>query len=155
MRNLYIYINSTESWETLLKAAQLRKYSPILEIAETLSAGESPVLTYHRQCRSVFTHKRDLDKIKRKSTEMDPESEVDAGTSEVRKTAAKRQIRSERVYKISCIFCKKTKFKKKTKTREALVQARQLRADENLCQLAVYRQDQDIIAVTSRDIVAA
>ena len=48
------------SWETLLEVASLRHHTPLLEKAKNLSHGQVPDIVYHRQCRSRFTLKRDL-----------------------------------------------------------------------------------------------
>ena len=50
---------------------------------------------------------------------------------------------------------KRTKYLKGAHTRETLVQAKEIRSDENLRQIAIRKCDENIIAVTSRDIVAA
>ena len=71
----------------------------------------------------------------------------------------KRQCRKPssegRVYDPVCIFCSKVKFMKSPKTREKLIQAVQLRADATLCHCAILNNDARILAITSRDIVAA
>ena len=56
-------LKDLESWKTLINAATIRNHEPILEIVKTLEEGELPKVTYHRQCRSVFTPKRNLDKL--------------------------------------------------------------------------------------------
>ena len=139
------------SWKTLLDAAQVRNYAPILEIAGRLCEREVPNICYHRQCRSRFTLKRDLEILKRKSTERSSDDERSSG-------AAKRQHRSpstSRVLQVECIFCGKDKCLRGTSTRETLIKARQLRADEMLRQCATEKQDEKILVITSRDIVAA
>ena len=140
-----------DSWKTLLDAAQVRNHGPILEIAARLSEREVPNISYHRQCRSRFTLKRDLENLKRKSTERSGDGEESSG-------AAKLQHRSpstSRVLEVKCIFCGKYKFLKGTSTRETLTKARQLRADETLRQCAIEKQDEKILVITSMDIVAA
>ncbi len=52
-----------ESWKTLLKAATIRNHLPILAIAKDLLPNHVPVVFYHRQCRSLFTLKHDLEVI--------------------------------------------------------------------------------------------
>lgn len=61
----------------------------------------------------------------------------------------------QRVYNPICIFCEKDKFLKGSKSREKLTKVVQLRADETLRKCAAQKQDEKIIAITSRDIVAA
>ena len=46
-----------ESWITLLRAAEIRNYDPILGMSKGLPEGEIPAVRYHRKCRSIFTMK--------------------------------------------------------------------------------------------------
>lgn len=55
---------SIESWNTLKIAGELRNHEAILIILEKTKENENPDgVWYHRKCRSIFTLKRDLDKI--------------------------------------------------------------------------------------------
>lgn len=54
--------NSVESWRTLRRAAELRHHEDILG-TQVNSPNEIPKVYYHRKCRSIFTMKRDLEKI--------------------------------------------------------------------------------------------
>ena len=54
--------NSVESWKTLRRAAEIRRHEEILAIAVN-SPDEIPEVYYHRKCRSIFTLKKDLDRI--------------------------------------------------------------------------------------------
>jgi len=60
-----------------------------------------------------------------------------------------------RVYDQICIFCNQVKFLKGCKSHEKLIQAVQLTADQTLQECAIQKGDAKILAVTSRDIVAA
>ena len=143
---------SYDSWLTLLEAAEVRGHSPILEIAKRLEENEVPKIYYHRKCRSLFTMKRDLETLKRKADE----SLAEAGSNVCRSKRPCRRSSSEaRVYDQICIFCSKDKYQKGSKSREKLIQAVQLRADQTLRKCATQKGDENILAVTSRDIVAA
>ena len=72
-----------------------------------------------------------------------------------RKSSSGGSYTLHRVYDQICIFCKKVKFLKGSKSREKLTQAVQLRADQTLRECATQKGDENILAVTSRDIVAA
>ena len=51
----------------MLAAAIVRHHETILKLANTLeSEQDMPEQYYHKQCRSVFTMKRDLESLKRK-----------------------------------------------------------------------------------------
>lgn len=70
-----------ESWRTLLKAAQIRKYEPILNITceTSINVEIPPDVFYHRKCRSIFTMKRELDKICAEEPEELESSAIPAG----------------------------------------------------------------------------
>ena len=51
------------SWETLLQAAKIRKFEAVIETGQNLRESNIPAVKYHRKCRSLFTLKRDLQKL--------------------------------------------------------------------------------------------
>ena len=57
-----VILNSVESWRTLRRAAKLRYHEDILGI-QVNAPDEIPKVYYHRKCKSIFTVKRDLEKI--------------------------------------------------------------------------------------------
>ena len=59
-----VTLESHTSWQTLLNAAQIRNHDRILELSKYVTPAELPYLQYHRKCRSLFTMKRDLEKLK-------------------------------------------------------------------------------------------
>jgi len=144
---------SFESWKTLINAAQVRDHSPILDIAKSVTDKEIPVIFYHRKCRSIFTMKRDLEALKRKTDPSSTEEAV-AGCSNA-KRPARRSSSESRIYDYTCIFCENVKRYKGTSTREKLVQSVELRSDQKLRACAVRKCDTKLLAITSRDIVAA
>ena len=61
-----------------------------------------------------------------------------------------------RVYDKVCIFCeRKTKYVKGMHSRESLIQAVDLRADQTIRDIAINTANERLLAITSRDIVAA
>ena len=56
-----LHLRDYESWKTLLRAATVRNYSPILEL--NVEDGQIPEISYHPNCRASFTMKRDLEKL--------------------------------------------------------------------------------------------
>ena len=48
------------SSETLLNAAKIRKFEPLIELDKNLGQSDIPAIKYHQKCRSLFTLKRDL-----------------------------------------------------------------------------------------------
>ena len=82
----------------------------------------------------------------------------EAETEALEPTYSLRQGVTEatRVYEQKCIFCESSnKCLKGTSTRESLIQAVDLRADETLRNVATQNGDTKLLAITSRDIVAA
>ena len=88
------------SWESLLKAAKIRSYVPLLEVANQ-KPGQIPEVFYHRQCRCRFTLKRDLEKIQSKQLQ-EPAGNHSYVTNENVRPA--RKISASRLYSSICIF---------------------------------------------------
>lgn len=57
-----------DSWRTLLKAAEIKGFSPITGIF--VNENEVPELFYHRQCRSTFTLKKSINALLNKEQEL-------------------------------------------------------------------------------------
>ena len=110
---------SHDSWLTLLKAAKIRKFTPVLVVAKDLKEYEVPPVFYHRKCRGLFTVKRDLETMKRKTQEPDNEDYKPISSN-------KRNVAS------SSRVCGKEKYISSTSSREPLVKATQLRVDKTL-----------------------
>lgn len=146
-------VRDLESWQVLLEAARICNYQPVLTLAENLSATAVPSVYYHAACRSAFTQKKTLQKLKSESP-LKSGSHDNAGPP--RKMVRSSLSQTTRVYSQTCIFCKrKDKYKKDSRTREPLVQCTELRCDEKIRDVATLKHDTDILAITSKDIVAA
>lgn len=144
------------SWETLLHAAQVRDHKCLLSLDQTTLDGVVPVIYYHRRCRSRFTMKRDLDLIRKKAgNTTDDHSEDDTPIPKKFTRRDKGGPSTSRVYDKLCVFCNKNKYKKKENSRETLIQCTDLRSDTKLRDIATQKQDSIILAIVSRDIVAA
>ena len=143
---------NVDSWKTLLNAAEIRNHGPLLEIAKGLHEDEIPNIQYHRKCRSIFTMKKLLEKLqtsKEKYVE-------DTDSEEATKRPARQGPSLCRTYAPECIFCQKgNKYCKGQRTREPLVQCRELRADNKVREAATRKMDSRVMAILSRDIVAA
>lgn len=123
-----------------------------MELAKDVPEGQIPAVYYHRNCRSIFTMKKDLDRILEKERPI-PSSSAEEKES---KRTARRASSTSRTYPAECIFCQKTsKYLKGQKTREALIQCGQLRADAKIRSAAPKKMDSRILAIVSRDLVAA
>lgn len=143
-------LKDKSSWESLLRAAQIRQYEPILEAAKSLERDQIPDLCYHRTCRQNFTLKKSLDKII-------SENYKDDKADEARHSSRKVKAHSSRpTYEEECIFCqRKSKYLKGTNTREQLAKCSTLNSDQSVREAAISKHDDRIMALVSRDIVAA
>ena len=111
---------------------------------------ELPTITYHRKCRNKFTLKRDLYNICKERIQGN-EPELSERRSSIREPPTKSTT-----YKRVCIFCDKvSKYAKGKDVREKLIQCIDLRADENIRKTALAKNDSKLLAIVSRDLVAA
>ena len=60
-----------------------------------------------------------------------------------------------KIYKNECIICGEDSFLKGSRTREKLTQCSELRSDDALRNAAIAKQDNRVLAIMSRDLVAA
>ena len=110
---------------------------------------ELPTITYHCKCRNKFTLKRDLynickERIQGNERELSERSSI--WEPPTKSTTHKRV----------CIFCDKvSKYAKGKDVREKLIQGIDLRADENIRKTALAKNDSKLLAIVSRDLVAA
>ena len=139
------------SWETLLEAASLRHHTPLLEKAKNLPHGQVPDIVYHRQCRSRFTLKRNLQLLQR--IQEHPAGEEFA-TSDGGKHTTRSKPSTSRVYRAHCIFCEREKYRKGSKTREPIVKCTELQCDKRIRESAIQKRDLKSIAIASRDLLA-
>ena len=139
-----------DSWKTLLKAAQIRKHEPLLELAKDITEEHIPDIKYHRKCCSIFTMKRELEKLVQR--EMSDTSDKD---NPIRRSD-RQGPSSSQTYSRVCIFCQKeSKYIEGNKTRDYLIQCRELRADGTIRNAATRKNDSRILTLVSRDLVAA
>ena len=142
--------NDLASWKSLVNAATIRHHEPILNLISTLDDETLPAdVYYHAKCRSLFTMKRELEKILKLSQ--------GPSDTEQKERILREKASGSRIYdKTICIFCNKSsKYLKKSHTREELRSCVELRADENVRQAAEQKNDGKILALSSRDLVAA
>jgi hypothetical protein len=147
-----------QSWTVLYNAALIRNNEPITKLRD-ISNELLYTVKYHRDCRANFTNIKALRKLQPEDSSSCVYSDSETPCSS--KPPEKRLKRSvpdlrQTTYIHQCIFCdKKSKYKKGSRSREPLVKVLELRTDKKLREIAIERGDKKIIAVTSRDIVAA
>ncbi len=146
-----VSLKDEESWKTLFRAANIRNHQEIIDISKTVREGEIPPIRYHRKCRSVFTMKKLLDSINRETANPDSDQQ----NRELR-LSIRGSPEPSTTYKRTCIFCEKqTRYLKGTKNKEPLVQCRDMRADNTIRKIATKKHDSKILAIVSRELVAA
>ena len=69
-------LDSLSSWKTLVNAARIRIFEPILSILEEVEPDTVPDIWYHRKCRSIFTMKRPWSVLKTKKNQVLPNVQV-------------------------------------------------------------------------------
>ena len=117
------------SWTTLYRAAVIRNHKPILEASTESEFPENPV-KYHRNCRAEFTNKRDL-QVANKPSDDAATGNAPTGNAPRRSSRDGNQP-SSAILPDQCLFCKKSKYKPNTKTREKLHSVQEFRADETV-----------------------
>ena len=145
-----------DSWKTLLESAKVRKHAPILQIASSLKDGDSlPMIKYHRNCRSIFKMKREIQALQRDEDNL-PQCSSAKLTRSARSTfddAVSPRRECDKLQTV-CIFCKKTKYLRGSHTREKLRLCKELRADEKLKISSKERGDERMMAITVDDMIA-
>ena len=96
-----VELRDENSWATLLQAAQIREYQPLLDIAHSLNPNEIPKIKYHARCRKIFTMKKSLETIKQKS-------KGDEVTPNVTRRSIRQPGSGSTVYEQICIVCGKS-----------------------------------------------
>ena len=144
------------SWTTLYRAAAIRNHKAILEASTESEFPENPI-KYHRNCRAEFTNKRDLQVANKPSD--------DAATgSAPRRSSREGNQPSSAILPDQCLFCKTSKYKPNTKTREKLHSVQELRADETVRACASLHVQQntamsevarDVIGICAKDLISS
>ena len=132
------------SWTTLYCAAVIRNHKPILE-ASTESEFPESTIKYHRNCRVEFTNKKDL------QTNNKPSDDI-ATRTVPRRSYRNRNQPNPAILPGQCFFCKNSKYKPKTKTREKLHSVQEFCADETVraCEVA-----SDLIGTCAKDLISS
>ena len=112
---------------------------------------------YHRECRSNFTHKKTLDRLTAKNAIESANKSDDFFNEKPRSSHKQPTSNKSCVYEKICTFVTKVKntYIRRSHTRETFIQARSLCVDEKVRAVATAKMDDKILAVTSRELVAA
>lgn len=117
-----------DSWQTLLKAADIRNYKPVLAGAKTVEEGAIPSsVVYHRKCRNLSTMMPEREKLSCAKHE----GKETENPMEIQKWITQQAL--NRTYDKICIFCEKvSKYQESSKTRDPLIKCCDLCADDSI-----------------------
>ena len=102
-------------------------FSCRVDIAKPQEEGELPKATYHRQCRSIFTLERNLDKL----SQLDAKERANCNSTDSRRSSIRQPTANPgRIYQRVCIFCEKDKYTRNSRTTEE--QCVDMHADETI-----------------------
>ena len=76
--------------ENTLNAATIRNHEQIIDIAKPQEEGELTKATYHRQCRSIFTLERNLDKL----SQLDAKERENCNSTDSRRSSIRQPTAS-------------------------------------------------------------
>ena len=111
-------LDSLSSWKTLVNAARIRNFEPIMRILEEVEPDAIPGMWYHWKYRSIFTMKKTLEHVKNEKESCS--SECTSSQSEPLRRSV-RSASSELLLPKNCLICSKPKYTRNTRTREKLI----------------------------------
>ena len=127
-------------------------HEPILEMAKTLEEGELPKVICLRQCCSIFTLKRNLDKL----SQLDAKERANCNSTDSRKSSIRQPTANpSRIYPRVCIFCEKDKYTRNSRTREDWFSAWICAPMKRSGRLLLEKKYLRMLAVVSTELVAA
>ena len=134
----------------------IRNHKPVLEASTESELPANPI-KYHRNCRAAFTNKRDL------QVANEPSDDAATGSAPRRSSRERNEV-SSAILPDQCLFCKKSKYKPNTKTREKLHSVQELRADETVRTCASLHVQQNtamtdvarsVIGICAKDLISS
>ena len=141
--------------DNLISCCGIRNHKLILE-ASTESEFSESTIKYHRNCRAEFTNRRDLQTNK-------PDDDAATGTA-LRRSNRDGNQPNAAILPDQCLFCKKSKYKPNTKTREKLHSVQEFRADKTVreCSSLHVKQNtdmsevaRDMIGICAKDLISS
>ena len=148
-----------KSWKTLYEAAQIRNHQTTLSAPVGDNGFPTELIKYHRGCRSKFMLKKSLESLR-----FTEDHETKDTKNEKRRSVRDTTSSSSVILPSRCIFCKKDKYKPKTRTREKLQSCCEFRADDTVRKSALahvtmcsWMADvaEQILAMCSKDLISS
>ena len=147
-----VELKDRASWETFLNAAKIRKFKTVIEIGKNLGESDIPAVKYHQKCRSLFTLKRDLQKLNSENDKTFLPTGSNIRSSNTNSTSS--QHKECEKLPLNCTFCQQTKRVKGTETKEKLNLCVELRADKLIKEASLLHNDPRIAALCTDDLIA-
>ena len=141
----------------LCEAAEIRQHQRVLAQEVTENGLQNEIVKYHREYRSTFTHKKQLHRIAK-----DPEKTIEENPR--RRSGRDSTGSSSVILPSHCIFCKKDKYRSKSKTREKLQSCSEFRADDTVKNSALLHVKscldmtdiaEEVLALCSKDLISS
>ena len=146
-----VELKDRASWETLLNAAKIRKFKAVIEIGENLGESDTQAVKYDRKCRSLFTLKRDLQKLNSENDKTFLPTSSNIRSSNRNSTSSQR--RECEKLPLNCMFCQQTKRVTSTEKKEKLMCQIKLRADKLIKEANLLNNDPRIAALCTDDLI--
>ena len=134
------------AWNTLLNANRIRQQNKILNLVGSEQENGYPVVKHHKSCWAMFTFKRNLDQLTK-----DPLDSKDKRSS-FREKGGSTGKRDKDVLPAKCIFCRKEKYAKNSRTREKLNSCTQFCADDKVRKASLLNDDAQILAICTSEL---
>ena len=128
---------------------KLRKHQNVLSLLDTVEEGSYPDIKFHKCCRSMFTLKRDLEKIRSQE-----KNNVKQNNQTSERSSKRSSSSSSNMLPLECTFCKKTKYwKLKCIKNWAVVRACQQFCADDIIRKASEKRN-DIKMIGSEELIA-
>ena len=127
-----------------------------MEVASKLEESEVPKPSYHKTCRSMFTLKRDLEKLQSDAVQdsSSPEKKIQIlhprREQQISDSSQERLVLQQR-----CIFCNKgSKYSKGNRTSKKLTLCQTLSVDDKVRRSALENRNMQLISLSTKELIA-
>ena len=131
-----------------MNAARIRQQSKILNLFGSEQENGYPVVKYHKSCSAMFTLKRNLNQLTK-----DPLEPKGKRCSFREKGGSTSKVDTY-FLTAKCIFCRKEKYVKNSRTKEKLNSCSQFRANDKVRKASILNDDTQILAICTGELIA-
>ena len=132
-----------------MNAARIRKNEKVIALAASINETEYPQIRFHKSCRSMFSMKRDLEKLQKEHKKLKEKIQC-------RRSGRSASGTSRECGKLEeeCICCRRVKYLKGDKTRETLSSCSMFTTDEKIKKANTIRNDCKMMVLSAEDLIA-